>query len=652
MSDIIIPGFSNNSGIDTNRAIEDLLELERIPITRLETSVEQYELQREAWQDLGRNMTNLGQAAATLTGFESPFRDRVADSSDPAILTAGATRVAEENTESITVLQTAGRDRFASNAVTRDFDVPAGTYGFSLGERTEEFRFGGGSLERFADEVNLRAGNLVRATVVPNTATTQVVIFEGQEEGADQPLGFTESSSGLVRELGVLGDRPERGGLALFTDDALSLGPGQSRDETTAPLEVAAGMVLRFQARVRELDTPAQPEIPPGPTPLGNGTASFGGVTIQNEAIDLPIPQPQRPEVPPVVQDNRVITVSGGGREIALPELPLGDAFQPVEVSASQLPAVVEALTFTNRNTARTVEIRDLQLTDPAARKDGVATNALDSARDARIVYNGIEVERRTNTIDDLIPGVTLNLHRRSQDPVTIEIAPDRESTKAALIEFVGHYNRVIADLNVYTRNAPAIVDQLTYLSESEEETARERLGLFQGDSGLNTLRRRMQTIMMNEYDPGPDGGYRLLAELGISTNARGAGNGTDAERLRGYLEISETVLDEALATDFEAVERLLGRDSDGDLVRDTGVAITLERFVDPFVGTGGVVQSRSSGLDTRISRTEERIETLSERLEDYETRLRIDFGRMEGALQQLKESGSAFDNLGQRNRD
>ena len=87
-------------------------------------------------------------------------------------------------------------------------------------------------------------------------------------------------------------------------------------------------------------------------------------------------------------------------------------------------------------------------------------------------------------------------------------------------------------------------------------------------------------------------------------------------------------------------------------LVRDTGVAITLERFVDPFVGTGGVVQSRSSGLDTRISRTEERIETLSERLEDYETRLRIDFGRMEGALQQLKESGSAFDNLGQRNRD
>lgn len=649
MSDIIVPGFSSNSGIDTNRAIEDLLELERVPITRLENNMEQYQLQREAWQDLGRNMTNLSQAASTLTGFESPFRNRVADSSDPAVLTASATRVAEEGSESITVLQTAGRDRFASAPVPRDFDVPAGTYGFTLGDESDDFRFSGGSLEDFADEVNLRVGDIVRATVVPNTSTTQVIIFEGQQEGVDQQLSFSERSSDLVRELGVLGDPPASSGLSLFSDAALALAPGQSRSEATAPVEITPGMVLRFQARVRELETPAQPEVPPGPTLLGNGSASFGGITIQNEGIDLPIPMPEVPEPPPLVQDNRVITVSGGGREIALPELAVSNEFQQVEISALQLPAVVELLTFTNRNTARSVEIRDLQLTDPALRTDGVATNALDSARDARIVYNGIEVERQTNTIDDLIPGVTLNLHRASSDPVEVAVAPDRESTKSALIEFVGHYNRVVADLNVYTRNEPTIVDQLEYLSESEQETARERLGLFQGDSGLNTLRRRMQTIMMNAYDPGPEGGYRLLAQLGISTNAAGGG-GIDAGRLRGYLEISENTLDDALAADFAGVERLLGRDSDGDLVRDTGVAIALEQFVDPFVGIGGVVQSRSDGLNTRISQTEERIDTLNDRLEDYEQRLRIDFGRMEGALQQLQESGSAFDNLGQQN--
>ncbi len=174
-----------------------------------------------------------------------------------------------------------------------------------------------------------------------------------------------------------------------------------------------------------------------------------------------------------------------------------------------------------------------------------------------------------------------------------------------------------------------------------------ERLGILQGESSLNQLRSRMQTIMMDPYDTGLDSSYRLLAEIGISTNASGVGGGFDASRLRGYLEINEAVLDDALASDFESVGRLFGRDTDGDLVTDTGLAVALERYITPYAQTGGIIAGRTDGLDTRIDQTEERISRTNRRLEDYEQELRSDFGRMEGMMDQMEESSRALDRLG-----
>ena len=273
--------------------------------------------------------------------------------------------------------------------------------------------------------------------------------------------------------------------------------------------------------------------------------------------------------------------------------------------------------------------------------------NAIETAQDARIRYSGVEIQRSSNEIDDLIPGVTLNLLRSSPEPVEVDVQPDRETAKDAVIEFVGYYNQVVRDINIYTRNERSLIDQIEYFSEEERSTMEERLGIFQGDSGLNQLRSRLQTIMMDPYDTGRDASFRLLAQIGISTNASGAGGGFNSSRLRGYLEISETALDQALAEDFESVGYLFGRDTDGDLAVDTGVAVALERYVAPYVQTGGIVAGRTDGLDTRIDQTQSRISRYNDRLEDYEQELRSDFGRMEGMMQQMEESSRALDRLG-----
>ncbi len=647
MSDISIPGITNNRGMDTSQMVEDLMEVERIPVRRMESQVETFQLERTSWQSLNRRVSQLRDTSRAMYGFENPFRERLANVSNGSILSAEASRLAEEGIEELTVLETAGRDRFASDSIARDTRIDAGTYRFTLGDDEVSFRYGGGSLSDFVETVNDRAGDLVRLSIVPDTAETRVLVFEGRREGAEAVLGFEDEAQSLARRIGVLAEPRPDDALALFESDPLRLEPGQRLDESLPTRFLTdPNMVLRFEARTIEIsrDEWVPPPPAPGPDLPAEGAITFNGVTIRNERLDLGIPSPAVPEEPERVEDNRVVTVRGDGREVELPEVPVVESFRVVEVGAASLPGGIEALLFANRNTDRAIEIRNLVILDPTRRGDSRAQHVLDSARDARLEYNGIEITRDSNSIDDLIPGVTLTLRRASEEPVEVDVQPDRESTKNSIIEFIGFYNQVIRDINIYTRTDPGLIDQIEYFNADERAEMEERLGIFQGDSGLNQLRSRMQTIMMNAYETGAD--YRMLAQIGISTNASGAGGGFDLSRLRGYLEINEGDLDAALERDYEAVSRIFGLDTDGDLVVDTGVAWALDSFVSPYVQTGGIIASRTDSLDTRIGQTEDRIERYNERLEDYEQQLRFEFGRMEGALEQLDESSRALDNL------
>ncbi len=650
MSDISIPGISNNRGMDTSQMVEDLMEVERRPVRRLENRVETYETQQEVWRSIGRGLSSLRDAARSMYGFENPFRERLAETSDPSILTASASRQAEEGIEQFTILQTAGRDRFASRALPRDYQVPAGRYEFTVGEDSRTVRFSGGSLEDFSEEINRRLENTVRTSIIPDTRSTHVLVVESLREGQEATLSFGENTQSLMEEIGVMEPaRPDQR-VSLLQDETLRLEPGQEdARRLDRDFSIEPGMVLRFEARTEELPreewTP--PPVPPGPDVPEAGSVTLEGITIRNEALDLDLPQPETPEEPELVEDNRAMSILGpGDRTVDLPELPENESFQTVEIPVADLVSRTSGFEFQNRNTNRILEVRNIQILDPTQRGDGAPRNVLESARDARIEFNGIEITRDSNEIDDLIPGVTLNLRRPSPDPVEVEVQPDRESAKDAIIQMVGRYNQMVRDINIYTRNEQGLIDQIEYFEESERETMEERLGIFQGDSSLNQLRQRMQTIMMDAYDTGPEGSYDLLAQIGISTNASGASGNVDMSRLRGYLEINEAQLDEALARDFAGVGRLFGMDSDGDLTVDRGVAVALDQFVNPYVRTGGVVAGRESSLDTQISQTQDRIGRYDDRLENYEQQLRNDFGRMEGMMDQLEDSSQALDRL------
>ena len=61
----------------------------------------------------------------------------------------------------------------------------------------------------------------------------------------------------------------------------------------------------------------------------------------------------------------------------------------------------------------------------------------------------------------------------------TIDIKPDTESAKEALITFVGTYNQLMAEINVLTQTKEEIISELEYLSEEEADKSFAPVGVF-----------------------------------------------------------------------------------------------------------------------------------------------------------------------------
>jgi flagellar hook-associated protein 2 len=312
----------------------------------------------------------------------------------------------------------------------------------------------------------------------------------------------------------------------------------------------------------------------------------------------------------------------------------------------------ITAINVTNRNTHRDVSLRNIEVFDPSSVGGVKPLNAVSQAQDAIIAMEGIVIRRSSNNIDDLLPGVTLTVKAATEKPVKLNVEPDREGVKDAIIGLVGNYNRLMAEINILTRTDDKVIEELSYLSKDEQDDYRKRLGVFQADSTLSQFRSTLQRVTSAPYPTSMERDLALLTQIGIGTDVRrgGASAGYDPSRLRGYLEIDEKALDAAIAAKFAGIKELFGYDSNGDLLADTGVAYSLETMTKPYVETGGFVALKTGTVDNRIDQEKRRIDTLDRQLANKESALKIQYGQMESAYSRMEQMSGALDNFSQQN--
>ncbi|OIR08467.1 flagellar hook-associated protein 2 [mine drainage metagenome] len=162
---------------------------------------------------------------------------------------------------------------------------------------------------------------------------------------------------------------------------------------------------------------------------------------------------------------------------------------------------------------------------DPAGTQNLSQTSA---ALNANFTVNGIAISKASNTVGDVVPGVTLNLAATSASPINLGIAPNTSSVGTAINGFVTAYNDAVK----------AIQSQTSY--DPTTKTA----GTLQGDISLSIIQSQMAAMLTTNIGSNPNG-LTNLTQIGIGFQKDGT------------LAVDSTKLNAALNTNYQGVANL-----------------------------------------------------------------------------------------------
>ena len=680
MAGLNIPGVTDQ--YNTNDTVEKLMKIERIPLTREQNQLESLKTEKNAWRDINTKLSSLRDNTKTLYSFENPFNSKLTSSTEEYAITAEANRSASLQSFKVDVIQAASSDRFLTDELENDFKVPVGTYTYKVGEKQITFNWKGGTLKDFSNAINKRGNNIIKSSIIGASAGKKSLLIEAVPTGKENRLIFEDDAKTFAFDSGMVDKIKSQ--TQTFASSQTEILPVNKieydepvympplsltntkydEEKQTATVEPRGAYQVKVPEKIlRDTDlhlqftitqketeditpeinkTLLQPELPDA------GTAEYGGIVISNNLSDTNLNLPPEPPAPldPVKTNSILYAVMEDGSEKEIPYTPAeNEKAAQIDVKLSEYPGI-KAIAVRNINTGTSYEISSFTALDPVKDLGYGPKHPVSTADDAIIKYEGITITRSSNKIDDVVPEITLNVHDKTEKTATISVKPDTEASKAAIIEFVGKYNQAVAELNILSQNKQEIIDELDYLTQDEREAEQKKLGLFQSDFSLTNIKSNMSSTLAARYLFSDTAEITMLSQLGIATNAGGYSGGYSQSKLRGYLEIDEKKLDDAIANHLDDIKMLFGYDSDGDLIIDTGIAYKLDKQISAYTQTGGILAMKTSSLDSKIKSSETKIAKLENQMAKKEADLRNKYSQMEGSLNSLEAQQNTISNF------
>ncbi len=142
------------------------------------------------------------------------------------------------------------------------------------------------------------------------------------------------------------------------------------------------------------------------------------------------------------------------------------------------------------------------------------------AGQDASLVVDGVAITKSSNTIDDVLPGVTLNLlNADTSTTITVEISRDVDALMEKINDFVDKYNEV----------ASYIQEQQSYDQEKEKPG-----GILFGDGTLFSIQSDLTSILTQTVW-GVSSEFSIIGLVGINLDNEGQLS-IDSDKLKGYL--------------------------------------------------------------------------------------------------------------------
>ena len=226
------------------------------------------------------------------------------------------------------------------------------------------------------------------------------------------------------------------------------------------------------------------------------------------------------------------------------------------------------------------------------------------TAKNAKVELNGMEVESSSNTFANTIPGMSFTVSEVTSTAATLNVKADTEAMKKNIQEFVEAYN--------------ALNDLLTQSTKYDEES--KTAGVLQGDSATVSLQNSLR--MLTQGISGSTGGLTRLAEIGIQMQEG------------GKLSTDTTKLDKAL-TNLEGLKGLFANKADA-LGQGGGIAVNFKNFTDKLLSFDGTLNTKTDSLERTLKSNSAEQTKVNTRADTLEKRLYAQYSALDTKMASL----------------
>lgn len=223
------------------------------------------------------------------------------------------------------------------------------------------------------------------------------------------------------------------------------------------------------------------------------------------------------------------------------------------------------------------------------------------SADNAQFTVNGLSVSRSSNTVTDVVDGLTLNLTKGtagSPGVSTITVAKNTAATTTAIEGFVKAYNAAVEFMKA---------------SSSYNSTTKTG-GALNAEGTVRSIRSELSTLI-NTAVSGIAGGIDTLSSVGITM------------QVTGSLSIDSSKLQVALADPTKDLTSLFGQTTVGN----EGIAVKIKNSMTSILAANGLLAGRTDGLTTSIKDIGTARDALNAKLDKIEARYRAKFAALDG---------------------
>ncbi|MCF8185958.1 MAG: flagellar filament capping protein FliD [Sulfuritalea sp.] len=320
-----------------------------------------------------------------------------------------------------------------------------------------------------------------------------------------------------------------------------------------------------------------------------------------------------------------------------------------------------------------------------SSNKDNISFTEVQAAKNALLNVDGVAVAKASNTITDVINGVTLNLLSTSSgNNINLHIASNQNDVKASISSFVDAYNKLDTTLRSLTKfdstgkasgvllgdgTARSVVNQIKSvmtkaINTTGGLTTLNQIGVtFQRDGQLALDSTRLTAAMNSNFGDIAT----LFASSLKATDAQITYAGSTSNTQEGTYAVTVTKLGTSSANTAGTINGVAATGSLTGLTGATGnassglslkisggalgsrgtvqftmgYAAQLDRVINSLLSDTGIVASKTEGLNTSITRLDKKTESLNIRLAGVEARYRTQFTKLDSLLSGMSTTSS-----------